>query len=144
MVNGVNFQAKPIFRGFSDRGYSIFEKNFTHYTLPKAKFILKNMVICSLCMLFIKSGEMLFIKRYNWFEIYKMRGTCNIVNMSKNWRKIWSHEICYTCLKYFLYLRCLGKWYILPFSFWHFCKWKYNRYFSHHVYRRGTSIMLLW
>ena len=54
-------------------------------TLPEAKFILKSIVICSLCMFFVKSGEMLFMKRIfcNWFEISKMWGSCNIINVKK-------------------------------------------------------------
>ena len=58
--------------------------------LPKAKFILKNMIICSLCIFFVKFGEMVLMKRIfcYWFEMSKIRESCNIVNMSKNWQKI--------------------------------------------------------
>ena len=43
-------------------------------------------------------------------------------------------------MKCFLYLKCLGKCCLLPFSYWHFSKWQYTRYFSHYVYRRGINI----
>ena len=52
-------------------------------TLPKAKFILKNMIICSLCRFFVTFGEMLLMKRIfcYWFETSKIQESCNIVNM---------------------------------------------------------------
>ena len=48
----------------------------------------------SLCMFFFaKFGEMLLMKGIfcYWFESSEVRGSCNIVNMSKNWQKIQLH-----------------------------------------------------
>ena len=54
------------------------------------------------------------------FDISKIRESCNIVTMSKNWGNIWSHVISYTFLRWLLYLTLillceLSKlvWYII-------------------------------
>ena len=123
-VNGVNFQAQPIFRRFYDRGYCIFEKKSMNLTRPGKVYSWKPGNLFFMHVLFVKFCEMLLIEYIfcYWFKISKIRRSCNMVNMSKKWQKIWSHVLSYTFLKCFLYSICLGKLYLLRFSFWHFCK----------------------